>query len=53
VIYSLLLLYKFVYYFNNFDINMCSKKILKYYKVVDLFDLYDFHVNFIFIRDHM
>jgi hypothetical protein len=24
-----------------------------YYKVIDLFELYNFHINFIFIRFHM
>ncbi|PWZ11958.1 hypothetical protein Zm00014a_037858 [Zea mays] len=26
---------------------------MMYYKVIDLFKLYNFHINFIFIRFHM
>jgi hypothetical protein len=32
---------------------MCSKKNVMYYKVVDLFELYDFYINFIFIRVYL
>jgi hypothetical protein len=32
---------------------MCSNKNLIYYKVLGLFQLYDFNINFIFIRVHM
>jgi hypothetical protein len=37
----------------NFDMNMCSNKNMMYYKGVNLFELYDFHINFVFIRVHM
>ncbi|PWZ13465.1 hypothetical protein Zm00014a_004662 [Zea mays] len=26
---------------------------MMYYKIIDLFKLYNFHINFIFIRFHM
>jgi hypothetical protein len=29
------------------------KQKMMYYKVLDLFELYNFHINFIFIRFHM
>jgi hypothetical protein len=32
---------------------MCSNKNVMYYKVVDIFEIYDIHENFIFIRVHM
>jgi hypothetical protein len=32
---------------------MCLNKNVMYYKVIDLFELYNFHINFIFIRFHM
>jgi hypothetical protein len=51
--YSSLLRYKFRHYFNDFDVKMCSKKNVMYYKVVDLFELYDFYINFIFIRVYL
>jgi hypothetical protein len=51
--YSILLYNKFGHCFNNFDMNMCSNKKVMYYKVVDLFKLYNFNINFIFIQVHM
>jgi hypothetical protein len=32
---------------------MCLNKNVLYYKVIDLFELYNFHINFIFIQFHM
>jgi hypothetical protein len=45
--------YKFRYYFKDFDVNMCSNKNVMYYKVINLFELYDLHINCIFIRVYM
>jgi hypothetical protein len=46
MINNLLIWYKFGYYFTDFDMKMCSNKNVMYYKVVDLFELYGFHINF-------
>jgi hypothetical protein len=32
---------------------MCLNKNVMYYKFVDLFEQYNFHINFIFIRVHL
>jgi hypothetical protein len=32
---------------------MCSNKKLMHYKVIDLFELYNFYINFIYIRFQM
>jgi hypothetical protein len=34
-------------------LKICLNKKIMYYKVIDLFKLYNFHINFIFIRFHM
>jgi hypothetical protein len=52
VIYNLLLWYKFWHCFNNFDIKLCSNKIVMYYKVVDLFELYDFYKKYIYLSSY-
>jgi hypothetical protein len=46
MINNLLIWYKFGYYFTDFDMRTCSNKNVMYYKVVDLFELYGFHINF-------
>jgi hypothetical protein len=42
-------IYKFGHYYNDFDLKMCSNKNVTYYKVIYLFKLYNFHINFIFM----
>jgi hypothetical protein len=41
--------YKFGHYFNDFGLKICLNKKLMYCKIIDLFKLYNFHINFIFI----
>jgi hypothetical protein len=42
-------LYKFGHYFNDFGLKMCLNKNVMYYEVIDLVELYNFHINLIFI----
>jgi hypothetical protein len=35
--------------FNDFGLKICLNKNTMYYKVINLFDLYNFYINFIFI----
>ena len=41
MINNLLIWYKFGYYFTDLDMKMCSNKNVMYYKVVELYELYN------------
>jgi hypothetical protein len=44
---------KIIHYLNDFGLKMYLNKNVLYYKVIDLFEFYNFYINFIFIRFHM